>query len=50
MKISVKSKTVLVGVLKTRRDQKILLEKHWYRIPFCIFQNEILNILLFINR
>ena len=33
MKISVKSKTVLVGVLKTRRDQKILLEKHWYRIP-----------------
>ena len=26
------TKTVLVGVLKDRRDQKILLEQHWYRI------------------
>lgn len=33
MKILAKSKTVLVGVLKTRRDQEILLKEHWYRIP-----------------
>ena len=28
-----KQKTVLVGVLKSRKDLKIILEKHWYRIP-----------------
>lgn len=33
MKIFDKDKTVLVGVLKEKRDLKILLEKHWYRIP-----------------
>ncbi len=27
------SKTVLVGVLKNKRDQKLLLREHWYRIP-----------------
>lgn len=27
------SKTVLVGVLKDKRDREILLGKHWYRIP-----------------
>lgn len=26
-------KTVLVGVLKNKRDQKILLKEKWYRIP-----------------
>ncbi|MDO8504341.1 MAG: DUF559 domain-containing protein [Candidatus Liptonbacteria bacterium] len=26
-------KTVLVGVLKSKRDQKILLKEKWYRIP-----------------
>ncbi|MEX2033476.1 MAG: DUF559 domain-containing protein [Candidatus Colwellbacteria bacterium] len=25
--------TVLVGVLKSRNDQRILLQEHWYRIP-----------------
>ncbi len=27
------TKTVLVGVLKNKRDQTILLRDHWYRIP-----------------
>ncbi len=27
-------KTVLVGILKNRRDLDLLLKKHWYRIPF----------------
>ena len=33
MKFGVNSKTVLVGVLKSKRDQRILLKEHWYRIP-----------------
>src|SRR5258708_895520 len=33
MKVSVNSKTVLVGVLKTKQDQKLLLKELWYRIP-----------------
>ncbi len=28
-----REKTVLVGVLKSRRDLEILLKEHWYRIP-----------------
>lgn len=27
------SDVVLVGVLKTPRDQKLLLRRHWYRVP-----------------
>src|SRR3989338_1128109 len=27
------SKTVLVGVLKSKKDHEILLREHWYRIP-----------------
>ncbi len=33
MKDVVHSKTVLVGVLKNRRDRRILLKEYWYRIP-----------------
>lgn len=33
MKAEANSKTVLVGVLKNKRDQRILLKEHWYRIP-----------------
>ena len=33
MKFKVHPKTVLVGVLKNKRDQRILLKEHWYRIP-----------------
>ena len=34
-KASSGGKTVLVGVLKSKNDLKILLKKHWYRIPLC---------------
>lgn len=32
-KIVIKDRVVLTGVLKDKCDLKILLQKHWYRIP-----------------
>jgi hypothetical protein len=36
-KLNPRNKSVLVGVLKDKRDKKILSKEHWYRIPTAHF-------------